>query len=71
MMGIEPICNQLPFLLRIRQRGYISIFSTPDWIRTNDRLLRRQMLYPTELQVHILVLGVGLEPTLTVRRNRF
>ncbi len=25
--------------------------SEPDWIRTNDRLLRRQMLYPAELPV--------------------
>ena len=32
-------------------------------IRTPDRLLRRQMLYPTELQSHVLVLRVGLEPT--------
>jgi|RhiMetdeSRZDD1v2_1073273.scaffolds.fasta_scaffold01407_15 hypothetical protein len=23
--------------------------SDPDWIRTNDLLLRRQLLYPTEL----------------------
>ena len=25
--------------------------NAPDWIRTNDLLLRRQLLYPTELQV--------------------
>lgn len=25
------------------------LFSGPNWIRTNDRLLRRQLLYPTEL----------------------
>jgi hypothetical protein len=24
----------------------------PDWIRTNDLLLRRQLLYPTELPDH-------------------
>jgi hypothetical protein len=24
-------------------------FCDPDWIRTNDLLLRRQLLYPTEL----------------------
>ena len=29
--------------------------STPDRIRTCDRLLRRQMLYPTELLVHSLM----------------
>ena len=33
---------------------------TPDRIRTCDRLLRRQMLYPTELQAHALALAVTL-----------
>jgi hypothetical protein len=27
------------------------LFCEPDWIRTNDLLLRRQLLYPTELPV--------------------
>ncbi len=27
------------------------LFSEPDWIRTNDLLLRRQLLYPAELPV--------------------
>ena len=35
-------------------------FCTPDRIRTCDRLLRRQMLYPTELQAHALALAVSL-----------
>lgn len=25
----------------------------PDWIRTSDQRLRKPLLYPTELQVHI------------------
>ncbi len=28
-------------------------FGTPDRIRTCDPLLRRQMLYPTELRAHL------------------
>ena len=28
----------------------INLNCDPDWIRTNDLLLRRQLLYPTELQ---------------------
>lgn len=27
--------------------------SDPDWIRTNDLLLRRQLLYPAELPSHL------------------
>ena len=27
------------------------VLCEPDWIRTNDLLLRRQLLYPTELPV--------------------
>ena len=34
-------------------------FCTPDRIRTCDRLLRRQMLYPAELQAHALALAVS------------
>ena len=30
-------------------QAFDSIFCDPDWIRTNDRQLRRLMLYPTEL----------------------
>ena len=36
------------------------LYCTPDRIRTCDRLLRRQMLYPTELQAHALALAVSL-----------
>jgi hypothetical protein len=35
--------------------GKLSVYyGTPDRIRTCDPLLRRQMLYPTELQAHII-----------------
>lgn len=30
------------------------LFCEPDWIRTNDLLLRRQLLYPAELPVLFL-----------------
>ena len=32
-----------------RLKGF-SMFSDPDWIRTNDPQLRRLLLYPTELR---------------------
>ena len=38
---------------------------TPEGIRTPDLLLRRQLLYPTELLAHISLLErvMGIEPT--------
>ena len=44
------------------QLSYGSKLSELGRIRTFDRLLRRQMLYPAELRVHV-VSGVGFEPT--------
>jgi hypothetical protein len=48
--------------------------SGPNWIRTNDRLLRRQLLYPTELwgQIRLkLKVGVaGFEPTTSWSQTR-
>ena len=32
----------------------LSVLSDPDWIQTNDLLLRRQLLYSTELPDHFL-----------------
>ena len=32
----------------------------PDWIRTNDLLLRRQLLYPTELPDHFFKCAANL-----------
>ena len=37
--------------------------SVPETTRTSDLLLRRQLLYPTELQGHILEQVMGVEPT--------
>ena len=42
-VGFEPTCNRLPFLQRIRQRGYSAILSKA----TNEKTLI--MLYQTEL----------------------
>ena len=35
----------------------------PEGTRTPGLLLRRQLLYPTELQTHILERVMGIEPT--------
>ena len=40
-----------------------SEYGDPDWIRTSDHMLRRHVLYPTELRGHNMVRLVGLEPT--------
>ena len=42
----------------------ISLIGLPGGIRTPDRLLRRQMLYPTELRADNLVRVEGLEPSI-------
>ena len=37
--------------------------NAPCWIRTNDRLLRRQLLYPAELREHLTIVAVfGCSP---------
>jgi hypothetical protein len=41
------IKKPLAFLIKTR------VFSEPEGIRTPDRLLRREMLYPAELLAHI------------------
>ncbi len=33
----------------------VRITCDPDWIQTNDLLLRRQLLYSTELPDHLLI----------------
>ena len=43
--GYQPIFQ----LVKIQHNSLI-IKSAPDWIRTNDRPLRRRVLYPSELQ---------------------
>ena len=46
-------------LSRRRESTFLGSLSGPNWIRTNDRLLRRQLLYPAELwgQIHSLLSG--------------
>ncbi len=64
-MGVEPTCYRLPFLLLIRQRGYIPICS---WgrIRTCGgeltRLLNRQDFSTKLKQPKNIEHGEGLEP---------
>ena len=36
------------------------IWNAPCVIRTHDRLLRRQLLYPAELREHLLILTVDV-----------
>ena len=51
--------NQLSYTHRIKKQG-----GAPEETRTPDPLLRRQLLYPAELQAHVLLERVmGIEPT--------
>ena len=54
-------------------RGFLWGSRGPNWIRTNDRLLRRQLLYPAELwgQIQLKKVGVaGFEPTTSWSQTR-
>ena len=71
--GLEPstpgttirCSNQLSYTHHIRQR-FLEISQrltgTPEGTRTPDPLLRRQLLYPPELQAHMERV-MGIEPT--------
>ena len=38
----------------------LALMDAPCWIRTSDRLLRRQLLYPAELREHSPILTVDV-----------
>ena len=49
-VSVQPQLLFLDLRLRIQPSNLPGMPNAPCWIRTNDRLLRRQLLYPAELR---------------------
>ena len=62
-MGFEPTAFRATTWRASQLRQSHHIYGVPWGTRTPDLLLRRQLLYPTELKAHALERVMGIEPT--------
>jgi hypothetical protein len=56
------VSNRQKNRFQVSSETLACIACEPDWIRTNDLLLRRQLLYPTELPVRFRAKIMILKP---------